>query len=93
MYAVTVTLRIRDGDMEDFLPLMLENARASREGEPGCRQFDICRDGQEVFLYELYDDRGAFDLHLASDHYRRFDAAAAGMVANKQVRLFQEVWR
>lgn len=27
-----------------FLPLILENATASRERETGCRQFDDCRD-------------------------------------------------
>lgn len=93
MFAVTVTFRIHLERMDAFLPLMIENARASRTLEPGCRQFDICRDGSEIFLYEIYDDRRAFDAHLASAHYRAFDAAVAGMVAEKTVRFYEEVIR
>jgi (4S)-4-hydroxy-5-phosphonooxypentane-2,3-dione isomerase len=90
MYVVTVDFRIKPERVADFMPLMLENARASRETEPGCRVFDVCIDPKEkssVFLYEVYDDRAAFDAHLASAHFKRFDAAVAPMVASKAVRL------
>lgn len=93
MYAVTVLFKIKPGQMQAFLPLMTENARTSRAVEAGCQQFDICRDGDEVFLYELYDDRAAFDAHLASVHFTEFDAAVSDMVAEKHVRLFEEVIR
>ena len=93
MYAVTVTLTIKEGQMDDFLPLMLQNARASRGSEPGCQQFDVCRDGDQAFLYELYDDCAAFDSHLASAHFQQFDLAAANMVTDKEIRLFDEVLR
>ena len=93
MFAVCVTFRIAPGRMDEFLPLMVGNARLSRHEEPGCRHFDVCRDGDEVFLYEVYDDRAAFDAHLASAHFRAFDAAVERMVADKQVRLYEEVIR
>ena len=93
MFAVTVLFRIHPDKIEAFLPLMTGNARLSREVEPGCQMFDICRDGDELFLYEIYDDRAAFEAHLASDHFRAFDAAVGDMVADKQVRLFEEVIR
>ncbi|MCV2888793.1 antibiotic biosynthesis monooxygenase [Ruegeria sp. XHP0148] len=93
MFAVTVSFRIHPERMAAFLPLMIENARASRDLEPGCRQFDICRDGGEIFLYEIYDDRRAFDAHLASAHYRTFDVAVADMVVEKTVRFYEEVIR
>lgn len=93
MYAVTVTFRIEPSKMEAFLPLMLNNARMSRDSEVGCLQFDVCREGDEIFLYELYTDRAAFDLHLASDHFKSFDAAVGDMIASKEVRLFDEVLR
>ena len=93
MYAVTVAFRIKSGKMETFLPLMVSNARASRDGEPGCQIFDVCRDEDIVFLYEVYDDRAAFDAHLASDHFREFDGAVADMVEDKQIGLFNEVIR
>ena len=90
MYVVIVDFRIKPERLRDFMPLMLENARASRETEPGCRQFDVCVDPAEqtsVFLYEIYDDRAAFDVHLATAHFKRFDAAVAPMLATKAVRF------
>jgi len=92
MYVVTVDFRIKPERLAEFMPLMLENARASRETEPGCRQFDVCVDPKEktsVFLYEIYDNRAAFDAHLATAHFKRFDVAVGDMVAAKVVRLLE----
>jgi (4S)-4-hydroxy-5-phosphonooxypentane-2,3-dione isomerase len=89
MYVVIVDFKIKPERLAEFMPLMVENARASRETEPGCRVFDVCVDSADktsVFLYEVYDDRAAFDAHLATAHFKRFDAAVAAMVAAKSVR-------
>lgn len=95
MYAVTVTFEIKPGQADAFLPLMVENARASMRDEPGCQQFDVCRgaDSNVFFLYEIYDDEASFQAHLASAHYQTFDAAVADMVAGKDARTFGEVIR
>jgi len=93
MFAVTVTFRIHPDQMSAFLPLMVENARRSRTDEPGCQQFDICRDGDSVFLYEIYDDRAAFDAHLQTAHFLAFDGATQDMIASKEITLFPEVIR
>ena len=92
MYVVVVDFKIKPERLAQFMPLMLENARLSRETEPGCRQFDVCvdpKDKASVFLYEIYDDRAAFDAHLATMHFKRFDAAVGDMVAAKAVRLLE----
>jgi len=92
MYVVIVDFRIKPERLAQFMPLMLENARLSRETEPGCRLFDVCADPKEktsIFLYEVYDDRAAFDAHLASAHFKRFDAAVGEMLASKAVRLLE----
>ncbi|MFD0981991.1 putative quinol monooxygenase [Tropicimonas aquimaris] len=94
MYAVTVTFTIAPERMEGFMPLMEQNARLSLELESGCRQFDVCTDPDHpdtVFLYELYDDRTAFDAHLQATHFKEFDAAVAPMIAGKSVRCFSRV--
>lgn len=94
MYAVVVTFQIKPASMAAFLPLMLENARTSRAQEPDCHRFDVCTDTtrpDEVFLYELYTDRTAFEAHLASAHFKAFDSAVADMVADKDVRFFDQV--
>lgn len=93
MYAVAVTFDIYLDQMDAFLPLMLENARTSRTVEPGCQQFDVCRSGNRIFLYEIYANRAAFDVHLTSDHFRQFDTAVTAMIESKKVELYEEVIR
>lgn len=95
MYAVTVTFTLKTGQGAQFLPLMLDNAATSLRAEEGCHRFDVCTDPDHpdvVFLYELYTDAAAFQTHLATEHFKTFDAATAEMVAGKQVACFGEVW-
>ncbi len=94
MLAVVVTFQIKPERIEDFMPLMRDNANASLNREAGCHQFDICTDRQrpnEVFLYELYSDSAAFDAHLQSPHYHEFDAGTADMIEEKRVLTYEKV--
>lgn len=94
MYAVCVMFQLKPDCMGDFMPLMLENARASLDAEPDCHQFDVATDPERpdaVFLYELYSDRAAFEVHLASDHFRAFNATTREMIAKKAVTTWPEV--
>jgi (4S)-4-hydroxy-5-phosphonooxypentane-2,3-dione isomerase len=94
MYVITVQFTIDHEHLERFLPLMFENARRSREEEPGCRQFDVCVDPQRqgiVFLYELYVDRAAFDDHLASAHYQKFAMETKAMILDRDVHPWQRI--
>lgn len=94
MYAVVVSFEIKPEAMSEFMPLMLANARQSLELEEGCQQFDVATDplrAGEVFLYELYTDRAAFDVHLSAAHFKTFDSAVAKMIVTKDVRTFAEV--
>jgi quinol monooxygenase YgiN len=94
MIAVCVTFDIKDGQMETFLPLMNAQAKASLTQEDGCHRFDVCTQGNaanRVFLYELYTDRAAFDVHLASDHFKAFEASVAALIAAKSVAIFGHV--
>jgi quinol monooxygenase YgiN len=94
MYVVTVEFAIDPHRFDEFLPLLLDNARRSRDDEPGCRQFDVCVDDARtgaVHLYELYDDRAAFDAHLASPHFRSFAAATQAMITDRALRTWRRV--
>ena len=94
MQALIVEFRIHPPHVEAFAVAIAANARASREGEPGCRQFDVCRDAADpglFFLYELYDDEAAIAAHLQSPHFRQMDALTAAWVARKGVRRMQRV--
>ena len=93
-FAVCVTFRIHPSHRAAFETLMIENATCSLRVEPGCLQFDVAFDPSrpdEVFLYERYADAPAFQAHLDSAHFRRFDQAVAGMVAAKEVKTYSRV--
>lgn len=89
-YTILVRFRIANGQMASFMPLMIENAEASRRDEPGCERFDVLQPADEkdsILLYEIYRDRAAFDEHCTSAHFKRFDAAAKALIAEKQVTV------
>lgn len=95
MFVVTVGFQLKPGRMDQFLPLMIENANASLTREPGCLQFDVCTNPKrpdEVFLYEVYEDAAAFEEHLASEHFRTLDGKVASWVASKTVTTLERLW-
>jgi quinol monooxygenase YgiN len=72
MYVLVVDFVVKPEHVEEFTAAIRENARASRETEPGCRQFDVCvapEDPAKIVLYEVYDDRAAFEAHLKTPHF------------------------
>ncbi len=94
MLAIVVEFRIKPDFVERFERAIVANATASRETEPGCRQFDACRDPgdpQLFFLYELYDDAAAFDAHCRTDHFLAMNALTAGWVQSKVVHRYQRI--
>lgn len=83
-----VDFRLKPGSRGEFRRLIDENARTSVREEPGCRQFDVLEPPKEqdrVVLYEIYDDRAAFEAHLKSAHFRSFNEASAPLVNEKIV--------
>jgi quinol monooxygenase YgiN len=87
-FVIAVDFKIKPGQMAEFRKLIDDNARASVRDEPGCSRFDVCanrKDADRVLLYEIYDDRAAFDAHLKTKHFAVFNEASAPLVADKTV--------
>ena len=94
MLAVCVDFEIDPASLDAFLTIMQKNAADSLANEVGCHQFDITQDLQnptKIFLYELYDDAVAFEMHKQASHYLEFNDAISGMVDKKSVRLLQKI--
>ena len=87
--AVIVEFDLRSAEsLGPFRALVDENARQSRSLESGCQQFDVLVPigaSKRVVLYEIYDDRRAFQDHLETDHYQAFDRQSAHLVKAKSV--------
>jgi (4S)-4-hydroxy-5-phosphonooxypentane-2,3-dione isomerase len=94
MFAVTVLVEVDDRHLPEFMEEMKKQARNSLEREKGCRQFDICADAQaprRVFLYEIYNDKTAFDAHLRTDHFLEFDRRVNDWLVSKKVECWERL--
>src|SRR5688500_10619300 len=93
-FVIIVDFRLRPGAQEAFRRAVDENARASARDEPGCRRFDVLEPSGErdrIVLYEIYDDLAAFDAHLASPHFAKFQADTSELVSAKSVMEYDLV--
>lgn len=93
MYCVTVLFEVLPQHRDAFRARVVIQAEVSLRDEPGCKQFDVWTDPErpdQVYLYEVYDDRAAFETHLATPHFKAFDQEVGAWVVNKTVGLWQE---
>ena len=91
MFVVVVEFTAKTEHAGAFRQRVQQQSRDSLNLEPDCHVFDVCIDparAEIVLLYEVYTDRAAFDRHLASDHFRGFDAEVRDWIADKQVSIF-----
>ncbi|MGE0239718.1 MAG: putative quinol monooxygenase, partial [Parvibaculaceae bacterium] len=70
-YVILVDFLLKPGSKAEFRRAIDANARASCRDEPGCSRFDVVEpqgDADRILLYEIYDDRAAFEEHLKTPH-------------------------
>jgi quinol monooxygenase YgiN len=93
-FVIVVDFKIKAGAMDAFRRLIDDNAQASVKDEPGCQRFDVLasrKDADRVLLYEIYDNRAAFDAHLKTPHFAQFNTASTALVADKTVMEYDLV--
>ena len=91
-YIITVEFQLHSIEMmNSFLKCVTKNAKDSLKYEPGCFRFDVLvpyKSTTSIFLYEIYENKEAFGLHLISKHFEVFDSKTKHLVLNKLVREF-----
>jgi (4S)-4-hydroxy-5-phosphonooxypentane-2,3-dione isomerase len=91
-YVVIAELEVPAQHRAEFLELCRMDGQHSVSDEPGCRQFDVstlAEAPETIVLYEVYDDRAAFDFHLTTPHFQAFAEGVERFGAvRKQVRFF-----
>ena len=93
-FVITVDFYLLPGALDPFLALIKENARRSLAEEAGCHRFDVLvQKGvpDHIVLYEIYQNRAAFDIHLKSRHFAEFNSASAPYVSDKKVIEYEYV--
>jgi autoinducer 2-degrading protein len=87
-YVILVDFLLKPGSKAEFRRAIDVNAQASCATERGCSQFDVVEprdDPDRIILYEIYDDRAAFEEHLKTPHLAAFEAASNHLVTKKTV--------
>jgi len=83
MYVVSVTVFVKDDCVDDFITATLDNARNTRR-EPGNVRFDVSQvvgEATRFLLYEVYQTADDFTAHQQTEHYLRWKATVADMMA------------
>jgi len=92
-YINLVELVIVPSELSKFLELAKDNA-ATAIKEPGVREFNITQlasNPNHVVFYEVYDNEAALTTHRATEHFKKYLAATASMVAERNPRAMAAV--
>jgi (4S)-4-hydroxy-5-phosphonooxypentane-2,3-dione isomerase len=93
VYINAVDLVVIPSEMPKFLEAIKENG-ANAVKEPGCREFNItvlANNPNHVFLYEVYDNEAALNTHRQTEHFKKYQAATANMIADRNVRAMSPI--
>jgi autoinducer 2-degrading protein len=94
MHILVVEFTLHADKAEAFAQAIVHNAHCSVTQEPGCLQFDVCRDPADptrFFLYEVYVDDAAVQAHLDSAHFQTMNRETQAWVAAKTVQHWKRV--
>ena len=75
MIALVVIIEIKPGFRRLFMEAMLDDTQHSIQDEPGCLRFDVLEDREDsnrLFLYEVYEDDEALEIHGQTPHFLRW---------------------
>jgi (4S)-4-hydroxy-5-phosphonooxypentane-2,3-dione isomerase len=92
-YVNLVELVVIPSELSKFLELDKDNA-ATAIKEPGVREFNIMQlasNPNHIIEYEVYDNEAALKARLATDHFKKFLAATANMIADRNIRAMTSV--
>jgi (4S)-4-hydroxy-5-phosphonooxypentane-2,3-dione isomerase len=76
MHVLFVKAHVKPENLEQFLAITIDvDAKGSVKNEPGCLRFDVVQSQQdpcEVWFYEVYRDRAAFEAHTKTPHFLKW---------------------
>jgi (4S)-4-hydroxy-5-phosphonooxypentane-2,3-dione isomerase len=88
--ALVVEFDVKPEHRKAFEEIIRGHAKRTREGEPGCLQFDVLipqREANKVFLFECYRDAAAFEAHGKSPVLAETREKYKDMIGNRRITL------
>lgn len=87
-FAIFVTVKIKEGKVDEFLNFANTNAAAAVRNEPNCHQFRVMQnqaDPQTVHFFEVYTEAASLDLHREFPHYKAYDSGTKDLIVEKSI--------
>jgi (4S)-4-hydroxy-5-phosphonooxypentane-2,3-dione isomerase len=91
--ADVVTIEVAPGQRDQVIRLLAEHKTRCLKDEPGTLQFEILvpkEDATRIYLYEMYRDTPAFEVHLNGPSLAQWREETAGLVKLHGVRCVVE---
>ena len=93
LHILVVEYDIVPAEIDKYLTALKE-AGAATVKEKGFRQLSITvskNDPNHVLLFEAWDNPAAHAAHVATDHFKKYQATTGNMIAKRNVRMFSSV--
>jgi (4S)-4-hydroxy-5-phosphonooxypentane-2,3-dione isomerase len=93
VFVNAIDLVIIPSEMAKYVEAIKENA-ANAVKEPGCREFNVLvmpNRPNHVFLFEVYDNEAALAAHRNTEHFKKYAATTANMVADRNARAMSVI--
>jgi (4S)-4-hydroxy-5-phosphonooxypentane-2,3-dione isomerase len=94
MFILTVHFHVHPQHADAFCEAVTKQAINSTTLEADCLQFDVGRSSTDpchFFLYEVYTDEAAFEVHRTTPHFADFSKTVAPMVISKELVSFERI--
>ena len=91
VYVNAIDLVVVPSEMAKYVEAIKENAA---NAEPGCREFNVLvmpNRPNHVFLFEVYDNEAALAAHRNTEHFKKYAATTANMVADRNARAMSVI--
>ena len=88
---LVVDFTVKPGAKAQFLDIIRDHASRTLANEEGCLQFEVCdpvEGGNRVFLYEMYADDAAFEVHKGSPTLARTRERYADIVESRDIHVY-----
>ncbi len=92
-YINLVEMVVIPSELPKFLEIAQENAAATIK-DPRVREFNITQlasNPNHVFFYEVYDNEAAVVAHRGTEHFKKYQAAVASLLADRSGRVMGAV--
>ena len=87
-----VEIDVKPHQIETFLPKLNQQAELIR-GESGCESIEIYKNESHenmVHVWEIWNDKAAWDLHMNNDSSKAWQIIAAEFVAGEKITVMSK---